>query len=53
VGYGDITPASDAARGLAAVEAVVGQFYIAVLVAELIGRRVSQVISGGPPSPAG
>jgi hypothetical protein len=42
VGYGDITPGSDAARGLAAVEAIVGQFYIAVLVAELIGKRVSQ-----------
>src|SRR5262245_47842036 len=47
VGYGDITPASDAARGLAVVEAVVGQFYIAVLIAELIGKRVSQPPPGG------
>jgi voltage-gated potassium channel len=53
VGYGDITPASDAAKGLAMVEAVAGQFYIAVLVAELIGKRVSQVISGRPPGPTG
>jgi hypothetical protein len=53
VGYGDITPASNAAKGLAMVEAVVGQFYIAVLVAELIGKRLSQVISGGPPGPTG
>jgi hypothetical protein len=45
VGYGDITPASDAARGLAVVEAIVGQFYIAVLVAELIGKRVSQAVA--------
>ena len=45
VGYGDITPGNDAARGLAAVEAIVGQFYIAVLVAELIGKRVSQAFA--------
>jgi hypothetical protein len=48
VGYGDITPATDLARGLAAVEAIVGQFYIAVLVAELIGKRVAQALSGPP-----
>jgi hypothetical protein len=46
VGYGDIIAQTAAARGLAAVEAVVGQFYIAVLIAELIGRRVSSVSSG-------
>jgi voltage-gated potassium channel len=49
VGYGDITPASDGAKGLALVEAITGQFYIAGLVAELIGKRVSQVLSGPPP----
>ncbi len=46
VGYGDITPAREMARGLAVVEAIMGQFYIAVLVAELIGKRVSQALSG-------
>jgi hypothetical protein len=51
VGYGDITPASDAAKGLAIVEAIMGQFYIAVLVAELIGKRVSQVLSEPPSRP--
>lgn len=45
VGYGDIVPASDVARGLAVVEAVAGQFYLAVLVAQLIGKRVSQVFA--------
>ena len=44
---------SDAAKGLSVVEAVVGQFYIAVLVAELIGKRVSQVISSQPPGSTG
>jgi hypothetical protein len=42
VGYGDITPVSPAARTLAWLEAMMGQFYIAVLVAFLIGIRVSQ-----------
>jgi hypothetical protein len=45
VGYGDITPHGNAARGLSVVEAITGQFYIAVLVAELIGRRVSQAFA--------
>ena len=42
VGYGDLTPAGDFARGVVVVEAISGQFYLAVLVAELIGRRVGQ-----------
>jgi hypothetical protein len=45
VGYGDIVPAKAAARGLAIVESIVGQFYIAVLIAELIGKRVAQALS--------
>jgi voltage-gated potassium channel Kch len=39
LGYGDIVPVAEAARGLAVVEAVGGQLYLAVLVASLIGRR--------------
>jgi hypothetical protein len=49
LGYGQIAPASDAARGLAVVEAILGQFYIGVLIAELISLRVSQAVSGRPP----
>jgi voltage-gated potassium channel len=45
VGFGDITPVSELARSIATLEAIIGQFYIAVLVAELIGKRVSQVLS--------
>lgn len=45
VGYGDIMPGTAATRGLATVEAITGQFYIAVLVAELIGKRVSRAVS--------
>ena len=42
VGYGDITPVSPPARTLSWLEAMMGQFYIAVLVASLVGIRVSQ-----------
>lgn len=36
LGYGDIVPASDAARGVAVVEAVAGQLYVAVMIARLV-----------------
>jgi hypothetical protein len=41
LGYGDIVPIAAAARMLAAVEAVVGQLYLAVLVARLVGLHIS------------
>lgn len=50
VGYGDITPAKDTARSLAIVEAITGQFYLAVLVADLVGKRIAQALAReGPP----
>jgi voltage-gated potassium channel len=49
MGYGQITPQSDVVRGLVVVEAIAGQFYIAVLVAELIGKRVAQAIANPVP----
>ena len=36
VGYGDITPVSKVARTLAAMEAMTGLFYVAVLIARLV-----------------
>jgi Ion channel len=36
LGYGDIVPRSEVARGLAIMEAVVGQLYIAVMIARLV-----------------
>ena len=41
LGYGDITPITPIARGLAVFEAIVGQFYLAVLVARLVGLRAA------------
>ncbi len=46
VGYGDIVPASATARWLVWLEAVFGQFYMAVFVSRLIGLQVS-VPEGG------
>jgi hypothetical protein len=39
LGYGDVTPVSRPARSLACLEAIGGQFYLAVLVAGLVGMR--------------
>jgi voltage-gated potassium channel Kch len=36
LGYGDIVPRSDIARGLAIVEGVGGQLFLAVLIARLV-----------------
>jgi hypothetical protein len=41
VGYGDILPAHPIARILAMMETIVGQFYMAVLVATLVGARTT------------
>lgn len=41
LGYGDITPVTSPAHSLATLEAIMGQFYIAVLVAHLVGMHVS------------
>ena len=42
LGYGDITPLTGPARSLAALEAIMGQLYIAVLIASLVGLHISQ-----------
>ncbi len=45
LGYGDIAPVSPWARMLAATEAVLGQIYLTVLVAYLVGIRLAQRFS--------
>lgn len=37
LGYGDVLPVSDLARGLAVVEVVGGQLYLVAMVARLVG----------------
>ena len=46
VGYGDVTPTTPLARTLAWMEAITGQFYLAILVAGLVGFKVTQAIKG-------
>jgi voltage-gated potassium channel len=41
VGYGDITPCSDATRTFATLEALTGQFYLVILISEFVRRRGS------------
>ena len=41
LGYGDLTPVKPLARTVAYLQAIVGQFYVAVLVAWLVGMYLS------------
>lgn len=50
VGYGDVTPVVPIARTTAMLEAVFGQFYIAVVVAQLVGSKLAE---SGVRDPAG
>ena len=45
VGYGDVAPITPLARTLAWMEAITGQFYLAVLVAGLVGFKVTQAMN--------
>lgn len=42
VGYGDITPAWPGAAGIAVTEAIVGQLYLAITIARLVGLHASR-----------
>jgi voltage-gated potassium channel len=42
IGFGDITPVTIQARYAAVAEGIAGQFYLAILVARLVGMQMSQ-----------
>jgi hypothetical protein len=42
IGYGDVTPVASAARSAATLEGVFGQFYVAVVVAQLVGSKLAE-----------
>jgi hypothetical protein len=42
LGYGDIAPASDAARIMAMLEATLGQLFLVIVVARLVGMHTAQ-----------
>ena len=44
LGYGDIVPVANTARTIAGLEAIVGQFYVAVIISVLVGIFISQRI---------
>ncbi|MFT6220078.1 MAG: hypothetical protein ACJAVG_000788 [Rickettsiales bacterium] len=45
LGYGDLTATSSPARSISVLEAVVGQIYLAILVARFVGIHISQNIN--------
>ena len=40
LGYGDVVPRTEVARGVAVLEAVGGQLYVAVTIARLVGAQL-------------
>jgi hypothetical protein len=42
LGYGDVTPVSPMAQSLATLEALIGQIYLAVLIARLVGIHTAR-----------
>jgi voltage-gated potassium channel len=49
MGYSDITPAGSAVYSLVWLESVFGQFYMAVVVAQLVGLKLAQAIKQDRP----
>jgi hypothetical protein len=43
VGYGDVLPVNGYARAAVVLEAVLGHFYLAVLVARLVGLHIADI----------
>ena len=44
LGYGDISPVSSLARSLTITEALIGQVFLAVVIARLVGLQISSGI---------
>jgi hypothetical protein len=51
MGYGDISPVHPGACSLVWLEGVFGQFYVAVIVAQLIGLKLAQAVTQTNPKP--
>jgi len=45
LGFGDIVPLTSRATTLTILEAIIGQIYIAVLVARLVGIQAAQILA--------
>ena len=44
LGYGDIVPLSDQAYAFTILEAIMGQMYLAIMIARLVGMQISQSV---------
>ena len=53
VGYGDVTPISPMTRTFAWIEAITGQFYLAIIVAGLVSMLVAKHSQVQPAGPSG
>ena len=51
LGYGDVVPKTEMARGLAVLEAVGGQLYMAVMIARLVGSQLQTRAGDGEAGP--
>ncbi len=51
VGYGDVTPASPAARSLSLIEAVVGIIYVATMIARFVSIQTTSDSGNAKPDP--
>jgi hypothetical protein len=49
LGYGDVTPTADYVYSFAILEAIIGQLYLAVLIARLVGIYKSDASDASPP----
>jgi hypothetical protein len=52
IGYGDITPVGSPLYALMWTETIFGQFYMATVVAQLVGLKMAQVTNAPPPEDA-
>jgi hypothetical protein len=50
MGYGDVTPLRPPATAFAMLEAIFGQFYIAIVVAQLVGLRLAHAFAPTEPT---
>jgi uncharacterized membrane protein len=46
-GFGDVTPAVGVSRGISVLEAVAGQFFLAILIARLVSLEIIHSMNRG------
>jgi hypothetical protein len=51
LGFGDVTPIGPPATTLSWLEVMLGQFYLAVVIAQLVGRKLAQRLRARDPEP--